>query len=962
VIDTSRRAGSPVFVTVARLLGRVESRLVLSVAIIVSLLPFGWVTRLDGAFFLLFSLEFVLRALLIFRGEALFAHDNSQRVSSNIDSSQLRGWQWPGTGTLVLLMLDLLALLSFVPSLLGLDAAETHWLRVLRLSRMLLLLSYWAPLVRDVWSVMRRQERAQQVVLMGFIVLALSFAGAVILEQLHIEGDVPVDYDGDQIVGLDEQGEAVDPDDTRFLVHLWWAFRQIQDPGNMLSSPKHVAAIVVSLGLTIFGLFMVSFLIGLGTDVVRELMALTRLRPPGMSGHTIIVNIDPSTQQLLHELLRYSRKLLPSGSLSLGWLAQLLRNTKRGLVGGQYLVVGRSHDPPDFLRLPNLAHVAYRQVQVDEESFESRTDVVEAQRVVLLADLRADDPDATTIQALLTINETLAEADDRIARRDSISGRTTKRRRARLLIAEVLDESNVPAARAAITGDGRGHTHAFVIPSERLISQFIACVVLRPGIGHVLEELLTSRGHELYTLFFSLEGLGYYREQRPPLPDDPGRVMAELNRRARSLPMRTRVVPVGVLMYGSGGVDDVVVHINPKLPADPHELHQPHEPAQPYEPSQPTQPSQPSMSESSRESGESAVSGERRCLGFIALADNFRGVRELAEDCHARPIANVPDDASRTHELDASAMLGAFVCPEAVKLERVLVCGFRNGTVSMLESLIQADPHIQILLMVRDVKYRAAAWDDFDAHTKLVERQLLRGHHGRFEADVTQWTLTWCGPDGEAPAGQGPHIRIAVGDWSSSRQLTSLPAGFGHVGTMDAVVLISNETQGADARTAKTLMKLETLTKTPRVVAEVLDVELARRLRRRSGERASDRVNVYSIQELRAFFMYQSVVVPSFDPVYTELMGPWDESLVRLQPETPLRGTCSFEQLANHLSREDRVLIGVELCTESHTHEPECRTHVHVAGAGVHTDIDLARLVSVWVVSSETCSRSRFRA
>src|SRR5690606_1822197 len=104
------------------------------------------------------------------------------------------------------------------------------------------------------------------------------------------------------------------------------------------------------------------------------------------------VNINPSTQQLIHELLRYSRKLLPEGALSLRWVAQLLRNTQRGLRGGRYLVVGRSHDPPDFLRQPDLAQVIYRQVQVDEESFLQRTDVADAQRVVLLADLEVEDP------------------------------------------------------------------------------------------------------------------------------------------------------------------------------------------------------------------------------------------------------------------------------------------------------------------------------------------------------------------------------------------------------------------------------------------------------------------------------------------------------------------------------------------------------------------------------------------
>jgi hypothetical protein len=980
---------------VARFLGRVESRLVLSAAIIVSLLPFEWVPRLDALFLILFTIEFLLRAMLIFRGEALHAHGSASGVTpTEAEVEENRGWQWPSTGTLVLLVFDLLALLSFVPTLVGLEAADTRWLRLFRLTRMLLLLSYWAPLVRDVWSVLLRHERAKQVALMGFVVLALSFAGAVIIDQVQVGNEEMIDFDDDDVYGVDEHGELRDPDDGRFLVHLWWAFRQIQDPGNMAASPEQAAAVIVSVALTVVGLFMVSFLIGLGTDVVRELMEITRLRPPGLHGHTIIVNIDPSTQQLLHELLRYSRKLLPEGSLSLGWIAQLVRNTQRGVRGARYLVVGRSHDPPDFLRQPDLARIHYRQVHVDDETFLVRTDVVEAQRVVLLADLDAEDPDAETIQALLTITESLREADEEAARRESVFGLPTSSKRARLLIAEVLDESNVPAARTAITGDRRGRdsarTRAFVVPSERLIALFIACVTRRPGIGRLLEELLTSHGHELYTMFFSLPGLGYHREHRPELADDPSEVMGELIRRSRSLASHERVVPVGVLMAGKDGADDIVVYVNPEPSfsvgaervaevedAGEAEVLGEGEGESELETVTGSELVDSGVGDAREEVslGDSATSipklttladGGSRCIGFVAIADNFGRVRELADDLYERPRSKVPA------HFDASPKLGPFVCAHTTKLERVLVCGFRSGTVSMVESLIQAEPRTQILIMVRapgpvngsresaDQAARQAAWDDFDAHTKLVERGLLRGHHGRFRADEEQWALTWLNPDDPSAPVDRPHVRLVIGDWSSSRQLTSLPLGFGHVETMDAVLLISSEHYGSDARTAKTLMKLETLTSAPRVVAEVLDVELARRLRRRSAEQGSDRVSVYSIQELRAFFMFQSVVVPAFDLVYTELMGPWGESIVRLEPDRsvgPLSGWCSFEELANHLSGGGRVLVGIELCEEElevgHVHGEGCRTRLHVAEPGNSRGVELERLVDVWVISRD---------
>ncbi|MCA9696592.1 MAG: hypothetical protein KC431_03620, partial [Myxococcales bacterium] len=453
------------------------------------------------------------------------------------------------------------------------------------------------------------------------------------------------------------------------------------------------AAVIVSLALTIVGLFMVSFLIGLGTDVVRELMELSQLRPPELRGHTIVVNIDLSTQQLLHELLRYSQKLFPEGALSRRWVQQLLSNTKRGIAGARYLVVGRSPDPPDFLRQGELARIVYRQGQLDDETFLIRTDVAEAQRVVLFADLHAEDPDAETIQALLTITESLREADAK--RRDLPLGG----RRARLLIAEILDESNVPAAREAIIGAGVGGlpdkakpTRAFVVPSERLIALYMACVTRRPGIGRLLEELLTSHGHELYTLFFSMEGLGYYQPNRPSLPDSPEEIMSELIRRARSLSSRQRVVPVAVLL-ASDNPEEVEVHINPETGSLGFEQEADVEAPQLAvegtvireseleldagtgvdETHEEVGPDESGLGDSARRLEASGVetmgAGQIPCLGFVAIAANFSRIRELADDLYDRPSAAVPSDQA------GSPNLPQFCCAATTPLRRVLICG-----------------------------------------------------------------------------------------------------------------------------------------------------------------------------------------------------------------------------------------------------------------------------------------------
>jgi hypothetical protein len=92
---------------VRRLLARVDVRVVLSVCIIVSLLPFPWVHRFDLIFLALFSLEFVARLLLVFR-EGWF-EDGSTAMDQD------DGWRWPSASRTVFLLLDFAALISFLP-------------------------------------------------------------------------------------------------------------------------------------------------------------------------------------------------------------------------------------------------------------------------------------------------------------------------------------------------------------------------------------------------------------------------------------------------------------------------------------------------------------------------------------------------------------------------------------------------------------------------------------------------------------------------------------------------------------------------------------------------------------------------------------------------------------------------------------------------------------------------------
>jgi hypothetical protein len=94
----------------SRILNSVGVRLLLSVAIIFSLIPEPWVKKYEPALLVLFALEFCARLVLAARRESY-------------EGPWQRGWRWPRPGALALLLLDLIALISFLP----IDTRASPW-------------------------------------------------------------------------------------------------------------------------------------------------------------------------------------------------------------------------------------------------------------------------------------------------------------------------------------------------------------------------------------------------------------------------------------------------------------------------------------------------------------------------------------------------------------------------------------------------------------------------------------------------------------------------------------------------------------------------------------------------------------------------------------------------------------------------------------------------------------------
>jgi hypothetical protein len=826
-------------------MGQALTRLDLSVAIIVSLVPHQWMHANDRWFLVIFAPEFVVRVLLA------FWHPGDQV------------WRRPGRGDVGLLFVDFIALVSFMP-ISQTGVAATRWLRLFRLSRTLILLRYWAPLLRDLQTVLFQRDRAKQMLLMATSVAIVAFAGTVALN--HLTDATGADFDGDGVAG--------NPHDHEFLIRLWWAFRQIEDPGNMLAEPHDAGTLIVSIFLTVMGLFLVAVLIGVGADIVHELMALTKLRPAGMAGHTVVVNINPSTRKLLFELLEEARKLLPEGLTfgSLAWFKALRDNLMRG---AHFVVVGHSVDPPDFLREPELNSIVYHQndPEDDDELFLARADVPFASRVVLLADSMAENPDEDTIRTLVTVVERLREEPPSGSRRK--------------LVAEILDESNVPTAHRAI--DRLNDVEARIVPTERIMALFMSCVARRPGVDVIVLELLQSRGWELYTYD--------YRESGTAPPD--WHATAAMKRLFSAGAVRQqshRVLPVGVLVEDASG--ETKVRLNP-------------------------------LAEDDR--------ADEALKGFVALAPNLRVAHEFAAETRMAASTELPRVPSALPTLKEAA---------TTPFDRVLICGFRPATVNLIEALVGHYEHAQILVLVDDEAAKRDALDGFDAHLSRVSRGRLRESRGSFELDANG-VLNYRPPGGETVRGS---IRVEVGDWTSSRELRDLPADFGAVPDCDLVVLISSHRRGADSRTTTALMKLEDLAwlaeqeghppAKQRIVAEVASPDLARRMRRRYDDMGRDNVRVFSTEELRALFLFQSVIVAEFDAIFGELLMPSGVSLVRLEVDGPGVGHCGFPELAASIFTQGALLFAVEVGSA-----------LYVAHGSPDDDrVDLAKLSAVWVL------------
>lgn len=818
-----------------RVLHTLAARVFLSVCITLSLIPFttGSAARaIDYSFLAIFSVEFFLRLL-------------SLKAPQDGDANA------PGRrklGTYTLLVVDFVALMTFIPW------TDDRTLRLLRLLRIVLLLGYWAPVLRDIAAILRREDRLRQVILMGFAVATLSLVGAVILDALAVQG---VDFDNDGKGGAGDQG---------FLVRLWWAFRQIQDPGNMIATPLHLAAVFVSLALTVFGLFMVSFLIGLGTSVVSELVQLNRHRPPGFSDHTVIVGLNPSTQNLLLELLRYYQKLFTVP---------------------RYALVGDAAKRPDYLDQAVMSHVVYREGPVGEPGFLERVDTGKARRIVVMPDLTSGNPDADTAGVILSVREKAPNTP---------------------LVAEIVDLANAPAARVA---GGRNTT---LVGTERLLGLVMVASVHRPGLADLLHVLMSSEGREIYTYIYD----------RPDAPGDgslPCNAPPRLDALFHCGMLRQgdeRIFPLGFITFDRPDVAEPpswngyvppaahAIVLNGDAPENVRHLR-----------------GIVGISESF--SGIQSFARDLMTHGLpVAPAPDATAPPVEQEESAESPGS--PTVGNEAHEnVDAWDLHAA---PHA--FERVVVLGYRPAVISLIEALVAGHPGVDILLCVHNQRARERAAAALSEHSLNLADASFPGMTWTFAKTHAERRFeTWdCFQNSETT--RCGSIRLQVTDWTNDATLICLPGWDCAIGQTDAAFLAGGLTARGDGWTALAVLKIAELKLFGgidfkpefRVVAQVNDPAVGHRLETRYREALgpSAQIRVLSSRKLRAYAMFQSVAVPGFEMIYAQLLGPWGQSFQRVTPKAGVTrsGRITFSQLARELHEERQMLlVAVEVAEET---------------------------------------------
>jgi hypothetical protein len=417
-----------------------RARLALAFLVLVSLLPLGSLDlALRPVFILCFGVELAVR-FLVWRAD-------------------VHGTRSLTTGDVMFAVVDTLAFISFLPLELWLEDRELlTGLSLLRLSRLFMLLRFGRGLARDLYAIVTRREQVQTLAFVTGAVLVLSLVSAIVLSHLAVR--------------VSEQ-----PDEP-FRERFWWAFRQLESADNLVTTLEGDPVLIgLSIVLTIAGVFLIAFVIGVGSNVVDQLVRAERRRDLAYAGHTVIVGAVHEGEELIREFVRIYAKnrQVPSPERLLAWLRYMRPHGTRTFP--RVALLARRDDMPDFLVEPIMRWVVYRQGDESEPESLRRVAANQAKRAIFLTQRHLGlEADAATVSALAALR---GENPD----------------------CQAYVEVDDPEARDIVLQVGGPHTVALDVP--RFLGMFLCQHLLMPGVESLYRDLLTADGTEIYTHLFT---------------------------------------------------------------------------------------------------------------------------------------------------------------------------------------------------------------------------------------------------------------------------------------------------------------------------------------------------------------------------------------------------------------------------------------------------------------------------
>ncbi|MBI2571164.1 MAG: hypothetical protein HYV63_29515 [Candidatus Schekmanbacteria bacterium] len=810
-------------------------KVVTAFLLVASVLPYWQLElRFQSGFLAVFGLQWLLRLLLI---------------SGRFGSAR--------RGDYLFVVIDLAVFASFLPLL---QVAPALVQTALHLCRLFALLRYARELLLDVYAIVTRREQLDQFVLIGIAIVALAFGSAVLLSQLGISHDYGTSSARSEL----------------FVDRLWWSFRQLESADNLVENlAAHPLISAMSLVLTVAGVVIFSFVIGIGASVVGQVIKADRRRPLGFRGHTLVIGPVHDNEQVVDELVRlYDRnRLLRRRDFKdiWDWLFRGAPPPRRHALP-RIALLGTDEELPPFLYDDEKRWVAYRHGDPAELSALARVTAHFAKRAIMLAISRSGyDVDAPTLTALSAFREVNPTAH---------------------VYVEVLDSRHTDL----VTAIGEGGT--FPLDVSRFLGLYLCQHIINPGLQAVYQELLTADGSELYTHIFV----------------EPQEIQALSRLGAGGCVSfadvaRMAYLEHGVLLTGAFLGEGTPPRLRGRLISSERLVTW----LQPE-----TSAGGVAVSRLGGLPGRLPVA----CLrGLSGLADSYRPLKRFARAlCQGRGELTAAAAAQRRlpgigglapaeRERLQDALAGLQVSGHGPR--RVLVVGYGPSLRALLGELARHLAEVEILLVMNARGGESLAWDERIEMLGLgIDPGLLRKDEARTQVRLEH--------------GGKLTLSMHFGSDLASYAVGQL-AVFGAAET--AVFLSDPDSEDRDARTSMRVMRFTRALErvgVPRppalhVVAELAALEKGYRLERHFHARGKAIGGVpvtftsISTEQLRNYFMVHSAFVPGVMSLFEELLGAGSQQLSRLElPDAAPDLTVTAAALFEAVARFPCLPIGVE--------------------------------------------------